>query len=235
MIPRARVSIFVSSNSLRCFNPPLIRHFSTPPRPPSDKDQSPEPIQFPKYNVKTYGADVKKFSQLPVNFGANQHISIDDQLKEKLRSVLWKFNAPIRYAFAYGSGVFQQANADPKDVISFALGFVNGKMPMVDFIFGVSHTQHWHGLNLVQNPHHYSGMRYLGSGAISWVQDDSGAGVYFNPYVEVGGLTIKYGVVNIETLCRDLLEWDTLYLAGRLQKPVLLIYSALTIGKNITR
>ena len=73
-------------------------------------------IQFPEYNKKTYGADVKLFSQLPVNFGANQHMSIDIALKEKLRSVLWKFNAPIRYAFAYGSGVFQQANADPKAV-----------------------------------------------------------------------------------------------------------------------
>jgi len=79
-----------------------------------------EPIQFPEYNEKTYGADVKKFSQLPTNFGANQHISIDDALKEKLRAVLWKFNAPIRYAFAYGSGVFQQANADSDNVCTFA-------------------------------------------------------------------------------------------------------------------
>lgn len=31
---------------------------------------------------------------------------------------------------------------------------------------------------------------------------------------------VKYGVVNIDTLCHDLSEWDTLYLAGRLQKPV---------------
>jgi len=31
---------------------------------------------------------------------------------------------------------------------------------------------------------------------------------------------VKYGIVNIDTLCRDLSEWDTLYLAGRLQKPV---------------
>jgi hypothetical protein len=79
-----------------------------------------EPIQFPEYNEKTYGADVKKFSQLPTNFGANQHISIDDALKEKLRAVLWKFNAPIRYAFAYGSGVFQQANADSDNVCTLA-------------------------------------------------------------------------------------------------------------------
>jgi len=59
---------------------------------------------------------------------------------------------------------------------------------MVDFIFGVSHTQHWQGLNLVQHRDHYSGMKYLGSGAISWLQDKSGAGVYFNPYVEINGM-----------------------------------------------
>lgn len=32
---------------------------------------------------------------------------------------------------------------------------------------------------------------------------------------------IKYGVIGTETLCRDLTTWDTLYAAGRLQKPVL--------------
>ena len=118
MVPHARISILLSPKSLRCFNSSRICHFSNLPRPSSDKDQSSEPIQFPKYNTKTYGADVKKFSQLPVNFGANQHISINDDLKEKLRGVLWTFHAPIRYAFAYGSGVFQQAGADPKDVIA---------------------------------------------------------------------------------------------------------------------
>jgi translocator assembly and maintenance protein 41 len=41
---------------------------------------------------------------------------------------------------------------------------------------------------LDQHPEHYSGTKRLGSGAISWLQDNSGAGVYFNPYVEVNGL-----------------------------------------------
>lgn len=91
---------------------------------------------------------------------------------------------------------------------------------MIDFIFGVSYTQHWHSLNLQQHRDHYSAIGSLGSSFISRVQDNYGAGVYFNPYVTVNGTLIKYGVVNLDTLCRDLSEWDTLYLAGRLHKPV---------------
>lgn len=58
------------------------------------------------------------------------------------------------------------------------------------------------------------------SATVSHVQDSFGAGVYFNPYITVNGTMIKYGVVNLDTLCTDLSEWSTLYLAGRLQKPV---------------
>lgn len=91
---------------------------------------------------------------------------------------------------------------------------------MIDFIFGVSYSQHWHSLNLNEHRDHYSGLRSLGSYVVSQVQDNWGAGVYFNPYVTVNGTLIKYGVVNIDNLCSDLSNWDTLYLAGRLQKPV---------------
>lgn len=34
---------------------------------------------------------------------------------------------------------------------------------------------------------------------------------------------VKYGVVNIDTLCKDLSDWDTLYLAGRLHKPCMIL------------
>ena len=91
---------------------------------------------------------------------------------------------------------------------------------MIDFIFGVSFTQHWHSLNLQQHRDHYSSVGSLGSSAVSYLQDKVGAGVYFNPYIIVNGTLIKYGVVNLDTLCKDLSQWDTLYLAGRLQKPV---------------
>ena len=157
----------------------------------------------------------------------NQHILINNEFKEALRQILWQFRAPIRYAFAYGSGVFPQTSTNasspsslhpnPSPVISTVQ---KGTGKMIDFIFGVSHTQHWHSLNLQQHRNHYSAVGSLGSSVVSRIQDKWGAGVYFNPYVTVNGTLIKYGVVNLDTLCRDLSEWNTLYLAGRLQKPV---------------
>jgi translocator assembly and maintenance protein 41 len=58
------------------------------------------------------------------------------------------------------------------------------------------------------------------SALVSWMQDGWGAGMYYNPFITVNGVMIKYGVVHLDTLARDLSTWDTLYLAGRLQKPV---------------
>lgn len=151
---------------------------------------------------------------------------IDAKFKEALRQILWQFRAPIRYAFAYGSGVFPQTastssaspiHPNPTPAIAEVQ---KGTGKMIDYIFGVSFTEHWHSLNLNQHQDHYSSVRWLGSGIVRRIQDDWGAGVYFNPYVTVNGTLIKYGVVNLDTLRRDLSEWDTMYLAGRLQKPV---------------
>jgi translocator assembly and maintenance protein 41 len=91
---------------------------------------------------------------------------------------------------------------------------------MIDFIFGVTYSQHWHSLNMHEHRDHYSALASLGSGAVTAVQEKWGAGVYFNPYVTVNGTLIKYGVVNLDDLCTDLSTWSTLYIAGRLQKPV---------------
>ncbi|KAF2674313.1 mitochondrial matrix Mmp37, partial [Microthyrium microscopicum] len=173
---------------------------------------------------------ITKFTQLPhKEFGYNQHMKINEEFKESLRQMLWQFRAPIRYAFAYGSGVFSQSGSSgptpssltphphaPEAITKWQTG--GGKV--IDFIFGVSHTQHWHSLNIQQYPEHYSFLRHMGSGVVSRVQDNWGAGVYFNPYITINGTMIKYGVVNLDTLRRDLSTWDTLYLAGRLHKPV---------------
>ncbi|KAE8153923.1 mitochondrial matrix Mmp37-domain-containing protein [Aspergillus avenaceus] len=170
---------------------------------------------------------IDTFSELPSkDFGVNQHMVINQEFKEALRQILWQFRAPIRYAFAYGSGVFTQSGSAPgssqchPSAPAAIKNMQQGQGKMIDFIFGVSYSQHWHSLNLHQHRDHYSGLGSLGSYAVSQVQDRFGAGVYFNPYITVNGTLIKYGVVNLDTLCQDLSQWDTLYLAGRLQKPV---------------
>lgn len=190
-----------------------------------------------KFNL--YGDDwedtidfaIKSFDDLPHRlFGANQHMIINYELKEALRLMLRQFNAPIVYCFAYGSGVFPQDDSS-RSISEAEFRAVHPKPPealvksqkgspkMIDFIFGVSHTQHWHSINMKQHRDHYSGVASLGSGFVSRVQD-WGAGVYFHPYVEVNGILIKYGVTSIDNLVKDLSTWDSLYLAGRLQKPV---------------
>ncbi|OAQ65891.1 mitochondrial import protein MMP37 [Pochonia chlamydosporia 170] len=190
-----------------------------------------------KFNL--YGDDwedsvdfaIKSFEDLPHRlFGVNQHMIINYELKEALRIMLRQFNAPIVYCFAYGSGVFPQEDIS-RSITEAEFRAVHPKPPealvkaqkgspkMIDFIFGVSHTQHWHSINIRQHRDHYSGIASLGSGLVSRVQN-WGAGVYFNPFVEVNGMLIKYGVTSIDNLVKDLSTWDNLYLAGRLQKPV---------------
>lgn len=155
---------------------------------------------------------------------------INYELKEALRLMLRQFNAPIVYCFAYGSGVFPQEDSG-RSISEAEFRAVHPKPPeslvksqkgapkMIDFIFGVTHVQHWHSINMRQHRDHYSGVASLGSAAVSRVQD-WGAGVYFHPFVEVNGILIKYGVTSIDNLVTDLSSWDSLYLAGRLQKPV---------------
>jgi len=55
-------------------------------------------------------------SRLPPKFGDNQHIDIDKETWERLKAVVDTIHhkAPIRYAFAYGSGVFAQMGYDDK-------------------------------------------------------------------------------------------------------------------------
>ncbi|ODQ63215.1 mitochondrial matrix Mmp37 [Nadsonia fulvescens var. elongata DSM 6958] len=178
----------------------------------SSKDAS--QIKYVDRNIASYHRAITKFSDLPQNFGFNQHMPIDHELKDLLRSIVHKFNAPVTYAFGYGSGVFSQGKS------ASARG---SQKPQIDLIFGVNHAQHWHDLNIKQFPDHYSFLSSFGSGVVTAVQNKMGAGVYFNPFVEINGVIIKYGVVNVDTLLKDLADWDTLYLAGRLHKPVKII------------
>lgn len=126
------------------------------------------------------------------------------------RRILSQFPQDISLAFAYGSGVFKQA------------GTTQGQMGknMLDFIFAVDDPITWHTMNLIENRKHYSFLKYFGPKQISSIQNDYGAGVYFNTLVPSDDRLIKYGVISTDALIDDLLHWKTMYIAGRLHKPV---------------
>ncbi|NXX14032.1 TAM41 protein, partial [Podargus strigoides] len=127
----------------------------------------------------------------------------------KFRRVLAHFPQELSLAFAYGSGVFRQAGASAG----------HGEDNMLDFVFAVDDAVTWHMMNLLKNRSHYSFLKFFGPKQISSIQS-YGAGIYYNTLVPCNGRVIKYGVISTDTLIDDLFHWKTLYVAGRLQKPV---------------
>mmetsp|Transcript_6013 Transcript_6013/g.15511 ORF Transcript_6013/g.15511 Transcript_6013/m.15511 type:complete len:352 (-) Transcript_6013:111-1166(-) len=124
---------------------------------------------------------------------------------------LLKALPPVEFAAAYGSGVFKQ----------FGSAAVSKATKVIDYILAVEDAERWHAENARLNPRHYSSLaRVLGGERTARLADGAGLGVHFNPYVQVEGKLCKYGVVSTRRLARDLEQWDHLYLAGRLHKPV---------------
>jgi len=117
-------------------------------------------------------------------------------------------------SIGYGSGVFRQD------------GYDLSKRPMVDLLLVVDDEdlEAWHHENLKSQPEHYSSFaRFLGTPRVCQLQH-WGPGVFYLPEVELattegGVLNAKYGVITWRDLLRDLENWSSLYIAGRMQKP----------------
>ena len=58
--------------------------------------------------------------------------------------------------------------------------------------------------------------------------------MYFNTLIPVDSAVIKYGVVSLDTMKKDLTDWNTLYIAGRLHKPVdtLITNESISLAQN---
>ena len=113
---------------------------------------------------------------LPPTFGQNQLLSVPNSTRALLESIVADFDAPIRYAFAYGSGVFEQDGYESER-----------GAPMLDFIFAVTHPAHFHSINMSQHPSHYAMYaRTLGSSFVARVEE-FGPGVWFNAFVKAKG------------------------------------------------
>lgn len=141
---------------------------------------------------------------------------MEKEKKAELASLL-KFLPPVEFCCVYGSALH------PNNY---------NKSTMVDYILGVSDPMQWHSQNLKMNRDHYASlMVYLGGAKlITQVADEIGVGVHFNPFVSVNDEMFKYGVVRMHDLVEDVLNWETFYLSGRLQKPVQVLVDDLDIG-----
>lgn len=130
----------------------------------------------------------------------------------ELSSLLAEFPS-VQTAFAYGSAVFKQE------------GQMNDGQTerMIDLIFCTDNSESWHKQNLQLHPDHYSSLALGGPRFLAAIQEQIGAGVYYNTLIRVRGRLIKYGVVQRSTLIDDLLHWHTMYLSGRMHKPVLML------------
>jgi translocator assembly and maintenance protein 41 len=158
----------------RSFSTEPISHSPTqsaPSPPPPQTTQKPRTSRLnPSPRRPDHGQN-PYLPYLPPTFGKNQLLPVTDSTRTLLESIVSKFNAPIRYAFAYGSGVFEQD------------GYLSARKPMVDFVFAVNHPSHWHSINMSQFPGHYPlYSRVLGSEFVARVQEIS-PGLWFNTYV----------------------------------------------------
>ena len=245
----------------RCLTTESAAHTSVPPIPPppslppqqkpdtNSKPRAPASHLYPRPRTHTRNNPVitsNHRNALPAAFGRNQLLPVSNSTRALLEQIVGSFEAPIRYAFAYGSGVFEQAGYGSTlgegSSAQGAQGAQSKDRPMLDFVFAVNHPDHWHSINMHQFPGHYPlHARMLGSSFVARTQA-FGPGLWFNTFVPMHGAvravplvfladetdafhnqTIKYGVTTVDTLCADLLNWRTLYLAGRMHKPLRII------------
>jgi len=113
----------------------------------------------------------------------------------------------IRTGFGYGSSVFPQKGNDGKD-------------RQIDMILIVDDVAKFHQTNMKVNKKDYSYLMRFGGSEIVTSFNKKAAGLFFNPFVETDIGVLKYGVISTKRAVDDLENWTSLYLSGRLHKPV---------------
>ncbi|KAG2155160.1 mitochondrial matrix Mmp37-domain-containing protein [Suillus bovinus] len=159
-------------------------------------------LLYPAPSIKTFNTSHTvltsplKARDKQASFGQNQVLPVRDSTRALLEDIVRDSEAPIRYA--YGSGISEQAGYEKqKD---------KEDRPTLDFIFAVTHPDYWRSINMKQHPGHYPlHARVLGLSFVSKTQGLS-PGLWFNTFVLMKGVNIKYGVTTVDMLCADLLN-----------------------------
>lgn len=116
-------------------------------------------------------------------------------------------------AFGYGSGVFKQ------------LGYDSKEKPQIDLILIVNDMKLWHKENIKRNPKDYSfiGRNFFLNSSLDEIKGITG--ITYQSNIEYKGHLFKYGIIEYGDFVRHMQTWDSFYVPGRFQKPILTIKS----------
>lgn len=140
---------------------------------------------------------------------------------DELLSEIKKEFPPIVFSFCYGSAAFPQSGYN-----------YSQESPMLDLIFVVENYQEFHLENFKRNRHHYSGLGYyLGTSLLSFFERTF-VPVHYNPDVKLSKYQIKYGVVSLKELLKNLEIWGNLVISGRMHKPIRILENKSVMYSN---
>lgn len=110
----------------------------------------------------------------------------------------------------YGSGISKQKGQENRKV-------------QVDLIVVVKDLKKWHRENVKLNPSDYSftGRNFMTKCASSLLK--KGGRICYMTYIPFMGHSFKIGTIEEKDFLDSLTLWDTYYLAGRMQKPILVV------------
>lgn len=120
----------------------------------------------------------------------------------------------------YGSGIAKQKGQENRKV-------------QVDLIVVVKNLKQWHRENAKMNPSDYSftGKLFMTKGDITSLK--KGGRICYMTYIEFEGHSFKIGTIEESDFLDSLELWDTFYLAGRMQKPILVVKANNKINEAI--
>ncbi len=120
----------------------------------------------------------------------------------------------------YGSGINLQKGQE-------------NRKPQIDLIIIVDNLKQWHKQNMEMNPSDYSFssklfFRYINNNFLR-----NGGKICYMTYIPFGDREYKIGTIQKNDFLDDLDNWSTFYIAGRMQKPILVVLADDDINKRI--
>jgi len=124
-------------------------------------------------------------------------------------------------AFGYGSGVFKQ------------IGYTENDKVQIDLILIVENIKDWHKQNIKLNPKDYSfiGKNFLTKSNINKIKGLTG--ITYQSNIDYKNNLFKYGIIEYKDFEKHMKTWDSFYVPGRFQKPILTIITNDKIDKLI--